>query len=520
VNPKAHPGTSFSADVNAMSSKYLQSTSYQVTDILNQTLSSSIHYGKAFHVGSAPFNLSTSLRHTQNISTGEIYMELPSATLGMSRITPFKGKNAIGKRWYHDLGLTGTVEMRNSLTTKDSFFQRDFAIRNFRNYVSGSLPLSTTIPILQYINFTPTVSANFFGYSKRYNMDLDTVTNKPRVVSTEQGFFPAYAFTSSATLSTNLYGTGYFKRGRMQAIRHRITPSVTMNYSPDLTGAFYGKIQRDTSSNVIIPYFLYDNGFNYPAPQPGQNAFLSFTLGNNLEAKVKSKDTSKPVKKLILLDQFGMSGGYDLLKDSQKLSRFTFNMSTALFDKVRINGSATLDPYTIDSKGHRRKELEWDVNKRAGRFTGANLGLSTSLNGTPAKYTGMIMPITNPYTGFYYNMPYANFNVPWNLSANFNLGYSKEAFKKTINKTIGLDGSFALTKNWKLSGSTNYDITNKEPGLSSIDIYRDLHCWEMSMHWIPFGRHQAYFFNIRIKASTLRDLKLDKRDEWTQPEEE
>jgi hypothetical protein len=522
VNPKARPGTTFSADVNAMSSKYLKSTSYQVNDILNQTLASSVNYGKAFRLGSLPMNLSTSLRHTQNLSTGLIDLELPSATLSMSRITPFKGKNSIGKKWYHDLGLIGTMDMRNSLSTTDSNFQRDFTLKNFRNYAAASTPLSITIPIINYINFTPTVTASGYIYSKKYSMELDTVTNQRKVTSIEEGFFPAYSFTSSALVSTNLYGTANINRGRLAAIRHRMTPSVGLNYSPDFTKTFFRPTRTDTSSDVTVPYFMYDNGFGFPAPPQGQNASLFFSLGNNLEMKVKPKagDTTTPVKKLILLDQFGVTGGYDLLKDSMKLSNLTFSLVTTLFEKLTVNARSTLDPYIIDNKGRPRKELEWDVNKRPGRFTSATLNLSTSLNGTPAKYTGMIMPVTNPYTGFYYNMPYANFNVPWNLSANFNLAYSKPAFEKTINKSVGLNGSFALTKNWKISGTTSYDITNKEPGVSSIDIYRDLHCWEMSMHWIPFGRYQAYFFNIRIKASTLRDLKLDKRDEWTQPDEE
>ena len=47
-----------------------------------------------------------------------------------------------------------------------------------------------------------------------------------------------------------------------------------------------------------------------------------------------------------------------------------------------------------------------------------------------------------------------------------------------------------------------------------IDIYRDLHCWEMTFNWIPLGFHQSYNFVIRVKSSILQDLKLTKKRDF------
>jgi lipopolysaccharide assembly outer membrane protein LptD (OstA) len=521
VNPKARPGTTFSADVNAGSSKYFKESSYEVRDILNPMLNSSVNYGKSFRVGNVPFNLSTALRHSQNVNSGAINFELPSATLSMSRITPFKSKYAIKKRWYHDLGLVGTVDMRNTLATSDTTIQNDFDIKKFNNYMTGSFPLSITIPVLKYINFTPTLTANGYLYTRKIERELDTVTNERTIVSTTQNLYGAGTLTGSTSFSTNFYGLANINQGRLLAIRHRVTPTIGFHFTPNLAKSAYGEIQADTFGTKTTPYFLYDNGIA-PAPPQSKSALLSFDLNNNFEMKVRPKggDTTKPIKKVKLLDRFSISTNYNLLADSMRLLPITFTLGTTLFDKLNVNAGSTLNPYVIDSKGRIHKEYEWDENRRLGRITSAYANFSIGLNGKPATSSGPLMYIHNPYTGFYYNRPYANFNVPWNISLNYDIRYNKPGLEKRIDKSGGVTGQFILTKNWKLSGGTQYNFTTKEFSVPVVDIYRDLHCWEMSMHWIPFGRYQSYFFNIRIKAAALRDLKLDKRDDWTETEEE
>ena len=53
---------------------------------------------------------------------------------------------------------------------------------------------------------------------------------------------------------------------------------------------------------------------------------------------------------------------------------------------------------------------------------------------------------------------------------------------------------------------------------TTIDVYRDLHCWEMLFNWIPLGYHQSYTLTIRVKASELRDLKYERKKDWFTPE--
>ena len=113
------------------------------------------------------------------------------------------------------------------------------------------------------------------------------------------------------------------------------------------------------------------------------------------------------------------------------------------------------------------------------------------------------------------------YDIPWNLNANYSLTYNKghniAAFADTT-QSLTFSGNLKITKNWKIGFRSGYDFDEKELTYSSVDIYRDLHCWEMLFHWIPLGYHQSYTLTIRVKAAALRDLKYEKKKDWFTPE--
>jgi hypothetical protein len=114
---------------------------------------------------------------------------------------------------------------------------------------------------------------------------------------------------------------------------------------------------------------------------------------------------------------------------------------------------------------------------------------------------------------------YADFNIPWTFGFGYNLFIRKANSTQgqdttLLTQTLALSGSFNLTEKWRITGSTSYDFVNRKFPTASIEIYRDLHCWELSMSWIPFGIRQSYQFTIRAKAGVLQDLKLRKQSDW------
>ena len=134
---------------------------------------------------------------------------------------------------------------------------------------------------------------------------------------------------------------------------------------------------------------------------------------------------------------------------------------------------------------------------------------ATTLLQTPYNYNPVI------FTGGYYD-----FSVPWNLSINYTFSYVNTFVAREMNlqsqtiQSISLSGNMSLTKNWRVALSTGYDLANKGWSYTTVDIYRDLHCWEMRFSWVPFGYYRSWFFQINIKADALKDVKYEKKHNY------
>jgi len=137
--------------------------------------------------------------------------------------------------------------------------------------------------------------------------------------------------------------------------------------------------------------------------------------------------------------------------------------------------------------------------------------------GGPGRIEGGDIP--DPFTSLPEEMMfdeygYTEFNVPWSLRVAYNFYYSKRAIKPTINQNLTLNGRVTLTSNWGITYSTGYDFRMKEITMTRVGITRDLHCWEMSLNWIPAGYMKSWDFTIRAKASLLQDLKYERRKDY------
>ena len=64
---------------------------------------------------------------------------------------------------------------------------------------------------------------------------------------------------------------------------------------------------------------------------------------------------------------------------------------------------------------------------------------------------------------------------------------------------------------WKVSYRARFDLMERDLVSHSFSIYRDLHCWELSLNWTPTGIGQGINFRLNVKSPTLRDLKVEKR---------
>jgi hypothetical protein len=516
-DPKAHPSSRFAADVNAGSGKYNKYNGSVTGDYLRNTYMSNISYSKSF-LGT-PFNFSANARHSQNTITHKVDITLPEVSLTMNRIYPFKNRSRVTNTWYDKIGISASANARNEINSNDSTLFTNQTLKQMQNGVHVAVPISTSFNVMKYFTLTPSVNSSstiyFESIRKRYDPETGTAVN-----DTVPGTVVGNEFSANASLSTRLYGDYYFKGKRIKQIRHVATPMISAGYRPDFGESKYGyykTVQSDTLGTKL-QYSIFDNGI-YSGPASGKYGAISFTLNNTLEAKKKLQSDSGAVfKKVSLIDNLGVSFSYNMAVQKRSWSDITLTGRTKLFKVMDINANAILNPYQTDTLGNEIEKFEWE-NGRIGRLTNVNLSLSTSLNSkekqgskpAPSGATQDQMDYINTHP-----QAYVDFNVPWNFSVYYNIRYSKPTFLSTEKTTqsVSFNGDLSLTKKWKISIASGYDFTAQEMTLTSINVYRDLHCWEMHFSWVPFGFRQSFSIDINIKASILKDLKLSRRRGW------
>ena len=544
---KAHPGTTFSASVNFQSPSNSRYNSHSVGEALQNQISSSVSWA---HNWNGKFNLSINALHSQNSRDSSYTFTLPNVTFTMSTMYPFKRKNRVGKeRFYEKISIGYNTTLQNKINFKASEFALNAGMLDkFQNGMAHNFSIGLpNFQIFKYISFAPSVSYSqnwFFRKTEyAYNPETDKVEALPSHQFNTLGITQNYSM--SASMSTRLYGTFNFgKHHRVQAIRHVISPSVSMSLSPEkgtYANGFRTLTYTDASGAAKEYQYNIYAGQIYSPPSRGKSATASLSIGNNLEAKVRdfADTTGTGTKKVKLIDQLTINTSYNFLADSLRMSPISMSMSTTLFNKVSISASAGFDPYAISDKGTRYNRFAIADHQGLARLTNFSASASYSISGkgkmngydgtgsngrgsAAADYYQRIYyhPVTGEYIpdGWLY---YTNPNVPWsvNLSASFSLSraytYDKELLKVThkdrITATLSASGNIKLTPKMSFNISTGYDFVAKNLSTTSISATYDLHCFNIAVSWIPTGQWKSYSFRIAANASALADLLRFKR---------
>ena len=389
-----------------------------------------------------------------------------------------------------------------------------------QNGIHLAVPISTSINMLKYFTFTPTINVGSSIYFQTIHKSYDVDSNRVSI-DTVREVRTANDFSVSGGLSTRLYGDYFFKTKHLKQIRHVATPTISASYRPDFSESQYGYYQNiENDYNHSLPqYSIFENGV-YGTPASGRSGLIGFSLNNTLEAKTKTQSDSGAVfNKVSLLDNFGLAFSYNAAVKNFNWSNIALNARTVLFKKMNITAAAALDPYQLDSAGNHIEKFEWN-NGRIGRLTNATASVGYDLKSkeqTAAKPSSNTANAANQdELDYIKNHPdaYVNFNVPYSLRVNYNINYSHTPTLSQITQSITFFGDLSITKKWKISATSGYDFVTNKLTLTSINVYRDLHCWEMRFNWIPFGPRQMYSIDIKVKSSVLQDLKLSKRKDW------
>ena len=531
---KANPYSRFTADVNLQSRNYNKNTTNR-NDYFNSTTTSSISY--TARIGSA-LNLAASLRESYNAQTGIINLKLPSVSLSSTTFYPFRRKDVSGSyRWYEKISLSYSLSADNNITSQDSDLFKLATLSRMQYGVHHTVPLSLSVKVLKYFNWTNSASYNERWHWSTIRKTYDPDNNKT-TIDTVRGFRSNRDFSFNSSLSTRIYGMFNFKFGPIKAIRHVINPSISFNYRPDFGNPKFGWWQSYTdNTGYVHRYSIFEQSL-YGGPADGRSGRVSINIGNNLEMKVANrKDTVNGTRKITLIESLTLNMSYDLARDSLRWSDLSVNGRTTLFKNLVLNYSASFSPYYIDNAGRKHNQFLWQKQKKLFHRNSSTWStqISYSINNNTFNKNANVKPGSKPageqivapimQSPYNYNPAllmgtYADFTMPWNISLNYTLSYvnsfvaAQYNYKKDIIQTLGLSANFELTPNWRIALSSGYDFVNKGLSYTSIDIYRDLHCWEMRFNWVPFGFYKSWNFQINIKASSLKDVKYTKQQSY------
>jgi len=528
ADSKARPGVNFSANVNAGSSKFnAQVPNSPVRNFTNQ-LNSSITYSKIWK--DKPYNISVSANHNQNTALQLINLNLPDIGFNVNTLYPFRKQEAIGQmKWYENLGVALNTNVKSLTSFYDSAKNiREQILKNFQWGATHSVPISLSLPSLGPLQVSPSISYQEKWYQERFirkwnatNKKLDTVVNN--------GFYSARDMSYGIGMSTRIFGLVSFKKSSaIQAIRHEIRPNISINYKPNFNANSYYETQIDTFGRSA-KYSYYERSI-YGSFSDVKFGGMNFGLDNVIQMKLKNKqDTTKGAfKKVSLIDGLSVNGSYNFLVDSFKMSNLSLTARSNLFDKINITANAQFDPYLYDENGRRINKLVWTKTPVSlGRITSGGVSLQSRFSGGEKNKKNNNAKINNNHSGmpldefqaesaFINNNPndYVDFTVPWDLDFSYSLRFSRffsaGKFQSKTNQDVNINGNINITPKWKIGLSGSYNLSLHDLGVVTVNLSRELHCWQMSIVMSPVGKYRYFTLNISPKSGLLRDIKVNR----------
>jgi hypothetical protein len=526
---KAHPGSSFNANINYVSRNQLKNNSTEVNDIVSSNANSGVSYATSFL--KRKVNLNVSSRIDQNLNTGELNARLPDVNLNLVRVQPFANLSGprSKKKLLRNLGISYETRIQNNLiVNQDSIFNRENGViklhddvkDNLKFGMSHRIPISTNFKAFSYFNISPNFSFTDFWYFKTIEKSW---VNDTLITTFNNGFERAASYSASINMNTTIYGYKQFKKGKLYAVRHVVRPTLSAQWSPKFNeNKKFGYKEVQVSENGRTEWYsIFEQGI-LGRPSGGASGSLNLSLANNLEIKVRSdRDTANGgIKKMKIIESFNINSGYNFLADSLKLNIIGLSGNTTLFEKIRISFGGSLDPYqfAFDTALERNVRINsYEIRKgKIGRLTSSRVSLSTNLNPdalkkkTSPNVSEEELEIINAYSNYF-----VDFNIPWSLNLSYSLNHRRNFDEEaSLEQSVTFQGDIRLTENWKIGFQSGYNFARQESTLTKIDFFRDLHCWEFSFGWIPTGQYRRFDFTIRVKSSTLQDLKLTRRGFW------
>ncbi|WP_179020265.1 putative LPS assembly protein LptD [Winogradskyella forsetii] len=547
---KANPSSRFSASVNLGSSTYFQESINQLnqSNFLNNTLASSVSYSKTFS-GEPEVNVSLTASHRQNTNTGDIDLTLPTFQMSMGRIYPFAPKTGTKKGAIHNINFQLNTRGEYSIQTNDSIFGKNEMFDDARTGMRHSIPLTTNFKVFDH--FSVSTNANFEEtWTVKTVKKLWNQTEQEEVEIDQNGFDRFLTYNVGASVGTTIYGMYNFEEKgedkKIKAIRHVMRPSLSYSISPAFDQYYetYDVIDADGTTIDQVEYTRFENSL-YGRPGNNYSSSVGISLGNNLEAKIRAKDsTETEPEKIFILNNLNFSTSYNIAADSLNWSPVRVSGGTQILNKkMSINFGMTLNPYALDSNNSVVNTYNINNGGSLFRLTSANINMSYTLSNDSfsgresdedkassqesARSGGRTDDLFGKSQDFAdkrlsdrdknkddkdENNEFYNYKMPWSLRLAYSANYGNTRRENQISShSLMFSGDIDLSPRWSVGASSGYDFLNQGFTYTQLRFERDLLSWRMNFSWIPFSDRSSWNFFIGIKSSLLKDLKYDQR---------
>ncbi|MDR0303178.1 MAG: hypothetical protein LBH98_00165 [Chitinispirillales bacterium] len=523
--------------------KYFNEFSDDTLLLINQELSSSLSLTKRFdEIGGYA---SLSWNRNQNLQRETVEQDLPTFnfTLNNRSLVPLKEgdstQNLLNKlSWSYSYKANQKILERN---------KSDSSYYKVHRGMSHSIPVNLPFNIFNYIKITPnfTINESFFDSYRDTASVIDTIFEKlydtiplenanyieyagrekdtvfyPNNISPDTVFVLVYRddttwtqkrydttyyydknykaskahqvwWNTGVNISTDLYGVLPLKIGKMQGIRHTLSPSVGYRFTP----------QKDLDVNFLSIGILSPSGTK-------RRQDLSFGLNNLFETKIlntNSNDSAKSSVKKINLLSLNVSSSYNFEADSQKLSDISLSASIPA-PKVSFSYSGGYHPYDMRNNLDVPKPLSHVINvtpilpSLGGNFWSGDAILHDGLE----------------YYGYLDNL-WRNNSRDWQITITPRYTYTMNRentisdFKTNKSYNLGAGLQFNLTERWKISWNGNWSFTENTFINQNVALYADLECWDLKLDWYPSGVNSGrIYFVAALKKH--RDLKWEQKE--------
>lgn len=567
---KANPNSNFSASVNFATSSYERSN---LTSLYNPALTSqstrtsSVSYSRSFpKIG---LNLSSSMNLSQNMRDSTLSVNLPSLSISLNRIYPFKRKKVAGaEKWYEKISFTYSGTLSNSIVSKENEILHTSLVRDWKNGMRHSIPVSATFQFLKNINVTPSFNYTERWYTHRINQSWDETKGAVQR-DTVYGFNRVYDYSFSVSANTKLYG--FYQPSQLWIklfgdkfimARHVFTPSVSYSMAPDFSAEKYGFYDTytytDEQGEVRTVQYSPFEGAMYGNARKGKTGSISLSVSNNLEMKIRSDKDTTGIKKLSLIDELGGSISYNMAAKTKPWSNLSTRTRIKLTKNYTFNLNATWATYAYEFNDAGRvvvgDRTEWSYG-RFGRFQGMSQNFSYTFSNNTLKEwkekwekfrnggeepeegeesetteTAQLQTGTNSgragasgAAGSSNVDPdgYLDYTLPWSLSFSYGITMREDTKAKINEKNMrypykftqnmNISGNVKLTNKWNINFSSGWDFVYKDFTTTTMSVTRDLHCFNMSCS-VVLSPYTSYNFTVRANSNMLSDvLKLKKR---------